>query len=219
MGELKTVDFQFSATYANPYVGDTQPFPKLNVTTATANIQCLNLVQQGTGIAQRVGNKICMRSLRVRLRLVEAIDSGGTTTPHYMRVVLCYDRNPNGSYIATNQILSNALQNNTTGNGEIESSLNPTFYDRFVILRDWFQTLPSLQESTSNIPNDNYTWVIDDFVNLKNLETTYNGTASPMTISQVSVGALIIFCIGTQVAAVSDDLCLAGNVRLRFSDQ
>ncbi|ACQ78159.1 hypothetical protein [Circovirus-like genome RW-B] len=215
MGELKTVDYQFSAAYAVPYVGDSQPFPLLNCTNATGNIQCVNLVQQGTGVAQRIGNKICMRSLRIRLRFVEA-GTDDNQAPYFARIMLIYDRNPNSLYIATNNILANALQNNTLGNGTLDSSLNPTYYDRFVVLRDWYQTIPTFQESTSNVaPN----WIIDDFVNLKNLETTYNGTANPMTINQVSVGALLLFVISDQVAATSDAVALGGNLRLRFHDQ
>lgn len=215
MGELKTVDFQFSAAYAVPYVGDSQPFPLLNCTNATGNIQCLNLVQQGTGVSQRIGNKICMRSLRIRLRFVPAgIDD--SISPYYVRLMLVYDRNPNALYAPTNTILANALQSNTLGNGTLDSSLNPTYYDRFVVLRDWYQTTPALDKEASNVAQN---WIIDDFVNLKNLETTYSGTANPMTISQVSVGALHIFAISNMVAAVSDAVALAGNVRLRFHDQ
>lgn len=217
MGELKTVDFTFSAAYVSAnYVPDQQPFALLNLTTNSNNHQALNLVQQGTGIAQRIGNKICMRSLRMRLRFVTGVDYGLSQNPYYVRLMLVYDRNPPGTYTATNTILGTAVQNNTIGAGTIDSSLNPNFYDRFVVLRDWQKCLPSLQESSSNQPNAD--WIIDDFVNLKNLDTTFSGTSNPMTISNISVGALILFAISDQIAGTDDQIAIEGNCRLRFHD-
>lgn len=217
LGELKTVDYVFSGNYVAPYVTDQLNFPPMPITTATGNIQCVNLVQQGTSIAQRIGNKICMRSLRIRLKITDT-GNAAASPPYQIRMMLCYDRNPPGTYPATNTILSTVRQDSTVQNGTVDASLNPAFYDRFVVLRDWYQTLPADVGTGSELPNDQATWNFDDFVSLKNLETTFSGNASPMTISNVSVGALYLFVLGTALAGVSDGYCLTGTLRLRFRD-
>jgi len=59
--------------------------------------------------------------------------------------------------------------------------------------------------------------VIDEYINLKDMETIFNGTANPLLIGNVQTGALIIATIG-DVLAANQPYSLRGVARLRFRD-
>jgi len=217
--EIKTLDIQFTGAAASPYVPDTQPCQTLTLDSTTSTVQAINLVQQGAGISQRIGNKISLKSLRIRLSLTPL----GVTylNPGRYRFMVLYDRNPNGSYVATNNILSESLQNNTIATGIWSSSLNPNFFDRFVVLYDRMKCLPAqnvgaaLEGSVGS--TEDCTFGVDEFIPLKNLEVMYNGTAGTMSIAFINTGALLILCYG-QANAGATPFDLQGSVRLRFHD-
>lgn len=223
--EVKTLDIQFNGAYADAYTADAQPAQTLNCNSGTACVQSLNLIQQGAGIAQRIGNKVSLKSLRVRLTMsnVKAVTQLGTTQ---FRFIVIYDRNPNGSYLAANAILGESLQSNTTGTGTSSSNLNPAFFDRIVVLMDKQIILPPFDSGAitgtsttgpSGEGTNSGSFQIDEFIKLKGLECVYNGTANPMTIAYQSVGSLQIVCFGN-AAAASQPWGMVGSMRLRFHD-
>lgn len=217
--ELKTLDTVFSGAYNAVYTPDTAPAQILNLNNTTNILQAVNLSQQGVGIAQRLGNKIAMKS--VRLRFFMEPTGNGQGFVGYSRVMLVYDRNANLSYPATNTILSDSLQANTIGAGTWVSNLNPNFFDRFAVLMDKVICLPPVSAAIGNNltigPTEDQDFVIDEFIKLKNLETQYAGTANPMTVGQVQTGSLSLLCIGASPAA-NTGWALQGSARLRFRD-
>lgn len=221
--ETKTVDFQFTGAYVagGAYTPDTQPFQQLLCNSGTACVQAVNLAQQGTGISQRDGNKISMKSLRIRMALNIAALQANTATSN-VRVMLIYDRQPNAAYIASNAILGESLQSNTIGTGTMFSNLNPNFFERFRVLMDKQQTLPPFDNGVIGStgltgPTALETFKIDEFIPLKDLETLFNGTANPMTIAQVTTGALLLVCFGDSADGAAP-FGWKGTVRLRFRD-
>lgn len=221
--ETKTCDFQFTGAYVagGVYTPDTQPFQQLLTNSGTACVQAVNLCQQGTGISQRDGNKISMKSLRIRLALavVNGVVNGGTSN---VRVALIYDRQPNAAYIASNAIFGESLQANTIGTGTMFSNLNPNFFERFRVLMDKQITLPPFDNGMIGStgltgPTTDETFKIDEFIPLKDLETLYNGTANPMTIAQITTGALLLVVFGDNADATAP-YGYKGTVRLRFHD-
>jgi len=219
--ETKTLDVKFSGAYAaGTYTPDTSPLQMLPVNTQTNVVQCLNLVQQGAGISQRIGNKISLKSVRIRLGF--AATANDIDTPVQARIIVLYDRQPNGAYASSNNILSDSNQDNTIVNGIATSNLNPNFFDRFVVLKDTFVMLqPKNADSVANTdvngPTTMDAFVYDEYIKLRNLESQYNGTANPITIAYVNIGALLILVFGDK-AAGSDPWQLKGHSRLRFRD-
>lgn len=218
--EVKTLDLQFTGNYAAGYTVDTQPQQALNLNSNTASVQAFSLIQQGAGISQRIGNKVSLKSLRLRLRLVAT--GNAQTSPIQARVMVLYDRNPNGAYTAANSILSTSLQANTIGAGTADSEINPNFMERFVCLMDRYWMCPTfdaagLTNTIGPTGEGQYPWIINEYVKLRNLEVIYTGTANPMTIAYHTTGALMILTYST-VAAGADPWCLMGSARLRFRD-
>lgn len=226
--EIKTLDTLFSGAYNGVYTPDSVPCQMLNTNAGTACVQALNLVQQGAGTSQRIGHKICMKSLRLRLRLGAGnnVDNALTT---WDRLMVLYDRNPDGTYPAANVILSNITQANQTQTGNFMDNLNPNFFDRFVVLMDKLITLQPYDSGgafgNSQIigPTTNEQFIVDEYISCKNLETIYGNTvnnlqtANPMTIAYIQTGALYILSIGSDNAATAPYTWL-GSARLRFKD-
>nr|WAE42240.1 MAG: capsid protein [Cressdnaviricota sp.] len=221
--EVKTVDTLFTGAYAAAYTADQVPCQRLSLNTNTASVQCINLIQQGAGTSQRIGHKVSLKSVRIRLNLAPTINA--TSFQTYGRCILLYDRDPVGVYVATSTILANITNANQTQAGIYTDNLNPNFFDRFVVLMDKFMVLPPY-DGAGNIltgPTEISTFVIDEFVKLKDLECVYGNnttnlqTANPMLISYIQTGALHLLTVGSAPPG-GDSFALYGNVRLRFRD-
>jgi len=220
INELKTLDIQFTGAYNATFTADTQPAQVLNMDNGTATVQAINLCQQGTGISQRLGNKIAMKSLRLRLKLLNTANVNDVNDISNARVMILYDRNPNGAYQASSTILGESLQSNSIGTGTHMSNLNPNYFDRYTVLMDKLLTLPPRNHTAitgtfvtgATTPND---FILDEFVKLRNLESQFSGTANPMTIAQISSGALVILSFG---GTATQAWCLTGTARLRYYD-
>nr|WAE42450.1 MAG: capsid protein [Cressdnaviricota sp.] len=220
--ETKTLDLSFTGAYNAVYTPDVQPQQMLNFSTATNSIQSLDLIQQGVGISQRVGNKVCLKSLRLRMALVKT--GQDQTQLQRGRIMVLYDRNPNGAYIAANAILGASSQANVINAGTYTDNINPNLFDRFIVLMDEFITLPNISEASTitavNVlgPAENNDYIVDRYIKLKNLECIFQATSNPATIANNSVGALLILTYGDATAGTNQAWTLGGTVRLRFAD-
>jgi len=219
--EVKRVDYGFYQNYANPYVVDATLPTYLQISTSGL-VQMVNVCQQGVGISQRVGNKICMKSLRLRFVIQPTGNAGGQFGEN-LRFMVIYDRNPNGMYPASNLILSQISQANTVIAGTYLDNLNPNLLDRFVTMLDKRVYLPALDTANGvastylTTPTVMDSFIIDEFVKLRDLETIYSATSSPMVVANVQVGALYLLAMG-DIAAGSEQWCLKGNTRLTYHD-
>lgn len=212
---MKTLDQNFSGGSAS-YTPDLLN-PVAIPIYASGVVQAVNLAQQGTELSQRVGNKICMKSLRLRFQIItyQAI-----ATPNYLRFMVLYDRQPNGNYPSPTDLLSTFKQDGTNEAGLYDSNINPNFMERFTNLYDVLQELPPIETSSDDPTQvagatDQKTFCIDKYIKLKSLQTVFSGTDDPQTISDVQTGALLILVMGDQA---DNAWCLSGNVRLRFHD-
>nr|WAE42732.1 MAG: capsid protein [Cressdnaviricota sp.] len=224
--ETKTLDTLFTAAYtAGTYTPDTFPttsYQMLPLNIGTATVQALNLCQQGTGISQRVGNKISMKSLKIRLQLQQTANTSPQTNNHN-RFLIVYDRQPNTTYPASNTILSSIGGNNVLANGIYTDSLNPNLMDRYTILMDEMLVLPqwdtgAITATSNTTSTEHREFCIDRYINLKSLVTNYSGSASPMTLSLISTGALYVICYGSASINGTDSWQLYGSIRLRYHD-
>jgi len=222
--EIKTLDSTFSGNYtAGTYTPDTiqtSPYQMLPLNNGTATIQAVNLCQQGAGISQRVGNKISLKSLRLRFSLVPTGEPQTVSTAQ--RILVIYDRQPSSTYPAVNTILSSINGGNVIVNGTWDDGINPNFMDRLVVLMDEKIQLPVYNNPITNVisgySSELCNFSIDRFVKLRDLDTTFSGSNATMTVSLISTGALYLICYGQAGLDTADGWQLHGTARLRYRD-
>lgn len=223
MVETKTLDAEFTGVYAmGVYTPDTAPLQQIPFNTG-GGTQCVNLAQQGVNISQRVGNKIMMKNLQLRFQF--NITGKQCSTQQFGRIVVLYDRQPPSSaYLPINNIFADSLQGLTVANGNpVSSMLNPSLFDRMVVLSDdMFPLQPTITTNFTATNNISYTGkdalCYQKFIKLKGLETTFSGTAGPMTLAQIETGALYVLAWGTATINTNDGWQVYGNARLRYID-
>jgi len=176
-GELKYFDTT-AATYTADNVGYIIP---------------LNAMATGTDANTRIGKQIYMKSVHVH-GIVN--NSGGATTPSFVRIMLVWDAQANNTLgVFNNDILvtSSSL-----------SELNLNNRQRYTILRDMKM---NIARETGGADAGR---TIDMFVNLGNKKTTFSGTSNG--IGNVATGALLLCVIGN-IASGAPEATLSARVR------
>ena len=204
-GEIKTLDIPASA----------------NTISTTATFQALNIIQEGSAFYNRIGRKIMMKSIRLTGQIVPSGNIPGPSS-EYLRIMLVYDRQPNGAYPTASDLLTSYDNTGATTSTSF-SHLNMNNCERFVVLRDCRIGIPS--DGTAAATNqvqaivdprgDKYN--IDMYVKLKDLETHYKASSNPAVIGDQASGALLLFLFGN-VAAAAAAYNLAWSSRLRYHD-
>lgn len=173
--ETKTADWTF-----NPNWLKTAQYPPdlagvyfgLNISGNTNTTQALNLITQGPGVMQRIGNKISLKSLRLRLTLQDtslqpaAVVVGANTSapvpfaslsmafPTTARLGLVYDRQPSSQTtypVVYPGILGAIQQDSTTTVTEpyynVFANIDVNSLERFTMLMDKTLVLPGKAEN------------------------------------------------------------------------
>ena len=166
---------------------------KWTSTSAAWSINCLNDVAQGTTAITRIGRKILIKSV-----LVQGIIA--TNTGNSARVLIVYDRQPNGALPAATDVLTS----NT-----IMAVQNLDNRDRFIILAD---IMPYDQEENISNPSASSGFGYKRYIKC-NLETIYGGNAG--TIADINSGSLLMMtnCNGGTITGET------GIQRVRFIDE
>jgi len=212
--EIHTVDILFPQVYTRVYIPDTLSGVTFNDQPC---IQNLVRVQQGAGIPNRIGNKIALKSLRLRGSVQT---TGATGAPQQQgRFMIVYDRQVNGAYPAVNNILSDIGVSNVVAPGDYLSSINPNFYDRFIVLCDKIFIVGPVTTGGGEIngPTEQKGYIIDEFIKLKGLEVQFGTSTNNSPIADLNTGALYLIGWGDinngNEASYMDMKC-----RLRFYD-
>lgn len=195
------------------------------ISTTNTNGDCfvLNLVQQGAGSWNRVGRKIKLRSLRLRGTLVNNYQTGIATGHNIVRMVVVWDKQPSSGTIPTfDTVFGITSQAGTESSG----ILAPNRYDnmgRFLTLRDcsyafnpetnFYDTVtPANKAVSQNIH-------FDEYLKLGGKETVFSGQTAPMTIADISTGALYVyFRAQASTAAQFCELSDLSFARLRYTE-
>lgn len=219
-GMIKTMDLRFSGAYNGAYTVDTEPLQVLNTNTNTACVQALTNIQQGAGESQRIGNKVSIKSVRVRLYTTYTGQGNGNST--FFRFMVIYDRNPNGAYVATSNILGQLTGANTVAAGVFSDDINPNQSERFVTLADEYKVLPPFEAAALNTtnytgPTERSAFIIDRYIKCRDLECIFSATSNPGTIANSTVGSIQVLCVGN-LAAGAEPWCWTGHARVRFHD-
>jgi len=198
--------------------------PILSTTNTNGSSFVLNLVQQGAGSWNRVGRKINLQSVRLRGTLTvtyTAVVATGQTFGNVVRMVLVWDKQPSGAAIPTFDTIFG--KTDQTG-AEATTFLDPVKYDnmdRFSVLRDCVYAASADQMlSAGTGPTAQSNLQFDEFVKLGNREVVFSGQSAPMTIADISTGALYVyFRVETNSATFTTvDVDAQSFARLRYVD-
>lgn len=164
--------------------------------TTTPTISLLNGLSPGSGMDNRIGRVITMKSLLLQARLnleSSALDQAG-------RFLVVYDKQANGAAPGITDILVSS---------SVVSLKNLNNRNRFVILMD--RTI-----DMNNLGGGLRSYSFKEYINLKNFTTVYNA-GTDGTITDIVTGSLFMVYLGTVAAGTVDTDCLI-NQRLAFTD-
>lgn len=191
----------------------------VSTTNDNTDIYPLNLVQMGNGSWNRIGKAITMESLRITGSFkMTATDSAITTNTlsNNLRMIVVYDKQPSGNAIPSFDTIFGRTDQTGTENTEY---LDPLRYDnvgRFTVIRD---KVINMKATSMAGDNNQFLYYCDEYIKLRNLETIYKGQSDPMTIADISSGALyLIFRTETNSTGFNVVSFSRIGARLRYFD-
>jgi len=196
----------------------------LDTTNTNGAAFVLNLIQTGTGSWNRVGRKTQLKSVRVKGTVTSFANINTTTGDincSQMRMVLVWDKQPSGAAIpAFDQIFGITDQNGAESCPNIFCPPRFDNMDRFRILRDTIVDLDVGVLGAGGTTNGYINQVqVDEYVKLPDLESVYSGQSSPMTIADISTGALYVYFRALSNSASSGSrVAVIGQARIRYTD-
>ena len=137
----------------------------VNTTNTNANILALNLVRTGTGSWNRIGRRICSKSLRILGRAYCSMTQDATNDVYgnLLRMIVVWDKQPlGGAYPTFDNIFS------VTDQAGVETSMwySPRAFDtadRYKVIKDWtIKVEPDVYPSASNFAQ--YVFDIDEYI-------------------------------------------------------
>jgi len=166
----------------------------LATTNSNSQIIPVNLVRAGANSWERVGRKVQLKSLRVG-GVVRFTWKGASSTCHgeSFRLVVVFDAQPSSGTVPT----WDTIFGTTTQAGTEASAYNvPPRYDnmqRFRVLRDVTVDMwPQFNYYSLTACTGDYVKAFNEYIKLDGLETVFSGQSAPMTISDLSTGALYV---------------------------
>lgn len=168
----------------------------------------LNCLQTGTGMSQRIGNKVSMKSLALSFTLVS---NGGLSPAEYLtyRYLVVLDKQVNKTAPNISDILQDQGQDLALSNTSSNTGFNIVNKDRFWIIRDRRGVVDNTLQSTK---------ICSEYIKL-NTDVMFSGNATPPTIAQITTNAIyfIIFedYSASQTSAIN---ILDFHARLRYND-
>lgn len=221
--ELKAIDFNYGLIDAD------NPFSEISgSTTGGASSLCVNAIRQGTGFYERIGRKVTCRSLQITgvLNASAEVDADSAPDAVTVRMVVVYDRQPNQSMPAFNQIFASHSNMGEVNTSTVFSPLNLTQASRFRILKDKVYNLnPTIPGPVDGAASAMLfrEKTVKEYIKLPNLETVYESTVSGETVpgvAQISSGAIYVFMRCSVPAELVDTKAQFSNsnFRLRYDD-
>jgi len=208
-----------------PNVGGTSP--------ANATITLLNGLKPGSDATQRIGRKILMKSVLIRIVYQWNFNNFPYTGflnqgTDQCRTLLVYDKQTNGVVPTIDLLLQPNVSGSVSGTSyAVSAPLNLDNRDRFTVLYDkTFSVNPVyIVPTTGGLPIASQNWVKQIKIYKKlNHEVIYNSGVGGL-VGDVNTGGLFLFTIGT-LASASIGTSGAANggysnnfsIRTRFTD-
>lgn len=208
--ELKCRDYQTAGFGLGSYgvsgatLGDTW-------TTSTATIgTMINAIAQGTSVAQRVGNKIKIHSIRFKCGFETTMTILSVTANNVVRcrLLIILDRYPNKAYPQIDTVFEQYQDSSVTGFTQFSN--NTALGNRFKVLRDKTFKMDINQQAGTEF--------VDEYIKFKTpIIMSYEGSAS--SIANVKENAIyaIIFTDDPSPTDVSTFITSV-NARMRYTD-
>lgn len=191
---------------------------------ATGKLNCLNLITTGSSSWNRIGRKVALKSFRLRGFLTATNNAAaGPEGPILQRMVLLYDKQPNGALPTIGDIfLDQASVAADSSNTSVTSGLNLNNRDRFEVLLDRQYYSPPTNTGTGLSTNTGLVATCDPmtfdwYIHLRNREVHYKADSSPAVIGDIATGSLVFITFGN-VTAGQEPYSLTASIRIRYSD-
>lgn len=184
----------------------------------------LQMPVEGSSFYNRIARRTRGVSLRIKGYIQPTYSNNSAIKEQMGRVVIVYDRQPNGAVPSIATILLDYEQGGSTSTSTF-SSINPDQRDRFVILRDRQVLLPAIGvngaanttfASAVNGDLKDSRFVFDEYIKLNGLETQYKASNTG-AIGDIASGSYIILCISDRDTS-SSAWCLSYQARYSFYD-
>lgn len=216
----------------------------------TEYVYPINLVQSGAGSWNRVGRQVRLLSVQYKFMLTQTWAGNTdpqklTKRPRTVRLVWVHDKAPSGTLPKKSDIFAFKNQGGTEASHAL-CGLNYDNMQRFKIIRDHIHVFSPEQNSMervtggnnantlsngSGIINTSVTSAlvsggdmrgrfVEGYIKL-NIGTNYKSESNPMTIADISTGALYLIAMTTQGSEEDPGIGVAafnGNVRLNYYD-
>lgn len=165
-----------------------------NIETATisnVDIVPLNLIQQGTASWNRISNRVELVSLRISGSIYHTTTIGRQTSGNLVRMVVLWDKQPTSLGIPTfDSIFGRTYQDGSKSCGLLDG-IRYGMEDRFKILLDKrYDINPGFEPTNGGVKTNIFG--INEHLIFNHKYTTFSGQSNPMTIGDISTGALYI---------------------------
>lgn len=173
------------------------------VCDTTGTVTLMNGVAQGTDFDDRIGRKYT----NVTAQLQGSIQPLDTTTgPTHCRVMVIYDKQPNGALPAITDVLTASTSN---------AFMNLNNRDRFVVLCDHNVTIGGVSNTaTQSFAQSPSVFTVNWYKAIK-LETICDGITGG--VGDINSGTIFLLTIGDQAPGQGGSF--VGALRIRFTDQ
>lgn len=237
MPELKAIDTHIGFVAGNTPLTLTGPLasvannktPDLVDSANTGwNLQLLNGCAQGTTLYTRIGQKIILSKLVLKI-VIQSVANGAvlqTNNPGQCRVMVVYDAQPNATALTGATLSTNLLKDNTS----IGSPQSLDNRERFKVLIDKFHHFGTFSfpatglfgppAATTTATTDNSNYYHGKFKKNLKLDEIFNGNTAG-TIGDIQTGALYLLVgtsISNNIAAATVVAGISGYSRVRFYD-
>jgi len=173
----------------------------------SGNILEIGMPTQTPAFYGRIANRTRGVSLELR-GIVRTTGANGAAVGNQTgRILVVYDRQPNGAIPASTDVIQDFAQDGSTSTGNY-SKLNMTNRDRFLIMRDRTIFFPNvgidgvpgastaLDFSNDPMAANTPTFAIVEHIELKGLQTQYKASSTG-AIADISTGAFYVICLDT----------------------
>lgn len=186
----------------------------------TGTIACVNLIQVGSSMFNRVGRKVQLRSIRLRFYVTTLIATRSVNLPELARITVVYDKQTNGAFPVLADVYQDTEQSGANTSSTL-SALNMNNRDRFISIIDKSVVLPSGTITggllTPAYPDNGENITMMDEYRKLNLSTYFKADSNPAVIGDIATGALYFICFAGTPAG-SELFQLIWNCRIKYVD-
>lgn len=187
---------------------------------ATGTITCLNLIQVGSSMFNRIGRRIQLKSLRLRLQLVTINATRTLQFADVGRIAVVYDKQTNGAFPTLTDVYQDTEQSGTNTSTTL-TGLNMNNRDRFITIIDKQVMIPggvlTAGLLTSVYPDNGENITMMDEYRKLNLTTFYKADSNPAVIGDIATGALYFITFASYPAG-SELFQVIWNCRIKYVD-